>query len=546
MKERTSGPTLNRFVWGISSVVVGLMIASACISLIQFVQRLLPVWDPWYLPGFVFLLALERWYVHQRFEYYSVFSRDWWLSHLAEWVTIAIVLRLLIVFSTTSGSIWDEIQGWIQNNGSGILTVEFIGVLMISVLSWMFAGHIASLMDEYNQDLSDIDPSILAIMYKDKPPTREQIITTVLGTGVGILLLTAFTRLDWNAFSDLQTSAGIFSFSEQYAGSANILFFFVMALLFLAISQFAAHRRTWSTQGIEISRNVVVNWIIYSVLFITVLGLIAFVLPTSYSIGFLQTLWIVLQFIISVVVFLFGLVGFIFGFLFSFFSSFFGTTPTESVSEPVVPPVFDEQILATETPTGSWFDIVRSILFWVALLAVIGYALVYFLRQHRSLMGSVEGKSLFRRIKTILNIVLSWFQKGRDQISRLVTHSVQALSRRRGNVRPPDLFRISLPGKLDPRERIRFYYLALLRRAEESGSPRRGDQTPYDYQQVLTEKYLDVNEEIREMTLAFIEARYSNHPIAETKSDQIQDVWSKIRRAIRRIWRHPEGEDREE
>ncbi|NIR66925.1 MAG: hypothetical protein GWN00_32920, partial [Aliifodinibius sp.] len=267
---RTQG--FNRFLWIVSSLVVALMLTSAMITLIQFMQRLLPTWDAVYLPGFIFFLVLERWYIHRRMENLPVFSAEWFLTIGAEWIIITIILRLLMVISNPSQSLWGEILSWIGNYGKGFFSTELIIVLIIAIFTWLTSAHFAALIDEYNQELLDMDPTVIASLYIGRTAAREQIISSVFSIGAGMLVLTAITRADWQVFKDLEAGGNIFSLSDRYVGSANLLFFFVLALVFLSISNYAALRRTWRTSGITINRNVVRNWVIYSLVFLSLLG----------------------------------------------------------------------------------------------------------------------------------------------------------------------------------------------------------------------------------------------------------------------------------
>jgi len=86
---------------------------------------------------------------------------------------------------------------------------------------------------------------------------------------------------------------------------------------------------------------------------------------------------------------------------------------------------------------------------------------------------------------------------------------------------------------LDPRQSIRFYFFALLRRGAERGVIRRPAQSPREYSGVLSDEEEVIRGELEELTLAFEEARYSAHPMTPEKARQVRRVWDTIRAALR-------------
>ncbi len=52
------------------------------------------------------------------------------------------------------------------------------------------------------------------------------------------------------------------------------------------------------------------------------------------------------------------------------------------------------------------------------------------------------------------------------------------------------------PRRLSPRQKVIFYYLAMVRRAREAGLPRQDDQTPYEYARSLTSSLEDGKQDV--------------------------------------------------
>ena len=89
------------------------------------------------------------------------------------------------------------------------------------------------------------------------------------------------------------------------------------------------------------------------------------------------------------------------------------------------------------------------------------------------------------------------------------------------------------PRRLDPRQRVYFFYQALIRRGTESGLPRGLSQTPYEYASTLDDALPDVDEDVDAMTEAFVEARYTPRVVEEGKANLVKTYWDHIRRALR-------------
>ncbi|MGC9358028.1 MAG: DUF4129 domain-containing protein, partial [Anaerolineae bacterium] len=84
-----------------------------------------------------------------------------------------------------------------------------------------------------------------------------------------------------------------------------------------------------------------------------------------------------------------------------------------------------------------------------------------------------------------------------------------------------------------PRERIFREYDRTLTYAGEEGVPRRAPQTPKEYELTLIPEVPEVNTEVNELTLAFIEARYSDHPVEDGDATRAREDVRRIEEALR-------------
>jgi hypothetical protein len=89
--------------------------------------------------------------------------------------------------------------------------------------------------------------------------------------------------------------------------------------------------------------------------------------------------------------------------------------------------------------------------------------------------------------------------------------------------------------RLNARQRVYYFYLALIRRGGEHGLQRSPSQTPYEYASVLEPALPAVNEDIEALTGSFMEARYSRHEVPPEKAGQVKRLWERIRQSLRAI-----------
>jgi hypothetical protein len=229
-----------------------------------------------------------------------------------------------------------------------------------------------------------------------------------------------------------------------------------------------------------------------------------------------------------------------------------GDVLPEMQTPPPPPPPIEQNGLP------NWVSLLQSILFWLLLIGIVLYALVMYIRQNQQLM------TIFRRVPgwRLLLQAVRWLRDrlrgaGRT-VGDLVKTTRQRLSEiiRRAREGSPGMPALRL-GRLDARQQVRFYYLALLRRSAESGRPRRPDETPAEYGAALA-ALLAENEEspavhraasgaeagetaaqpmVATMTDTFIEARYTTHPIDADQVHLVRRAWDQLRRIFRDLAR---------
>ena len=181
-----------------------------------------------------------------------------------------------------------------------------------------------------------------------------------------------------------------------------------------------------------------------------------------------------------------------------------------------------------------WLEIVASALFWVAVLAIVVYALRRFLKDR--LGGLPEGDDRQgnwwgRLLAWLRDLVRRWRGWGEAVQTRL------ARRRAEGEKAGPITARLSrffFPGRLPPRELIRYFYLSTARRASQAGQPRAPGETPYEYRSTLDQQFPELEPDLEGLTDAFVEARYSRRLLRREDAQAVKPLWQRIKAALQR------------
>jgi hypothetical protein len=355
------------------------------------------------------------------------------------------------------------------------------------------------------------------------------------GVGIVLVLFTALTRIDLHVNVLGNNDLVLLDLPALAGGGGSTLLYFMLGLGLLSQTQFITLHVRWDTRSIPVSAMLAGRWAIYSLAFLAILAALVSLIPTSYSLGPLQLLYYLINLAVYVILWIGkAIVDIVLG-LFELFAS--PLLPKNSLQLPKlpIPPTPGPETL----PGGSaavppaWWQLVQSLAFWGIFLAVLIFSVVQYLREHQDVLAAlrkVPGWHLLVRLWGWINGLFSSIKSG-------VTSAVQAgqarLRARRNAARERLEHGFLSLRRLDARQRVAFFYLALVRRGGESGLPRSQSQTPSEYAANLEIALPDVDREIASLTEAFIEARYTQWPVQPEKAGLVRAAWEKIRSALR-------------
>ncbi len=511
--------------------LVAAMMACASLTASQLILKALPTWPVLTFMLISVLVSLERQYSYHSFTRISLLTSDWLKAFGAQWVLILVALRLMLAFSGGMAGFLADLSALGNNFIDQFFRPEYIAAIVLTIANWISSGYFADLIGEMGltQGLVALEEDFAAP--RNTLPARIRLMNLVLGQGIVLVILTAILRVNLRAF--FNSGEPVLSIINTSTGSLSTLAYFMLGLALLGQGQFMSLHTQWSYQRIHIPTAMAARWAAYGLAFLLLLMGLASLLPTSFSLGFFSVMGSLLQGLMAFIFYLMQFLLFGFASLLGLILSIFGIKQPAPTIEPTPPPA-PELFPTPESmaPTGNpWLDLVKSAFTWGLLIALIGFALLQFIRQHAGLASALEKVLQNLRLGTLWKLLHGLFTSARE-LSHSATEGLRQLL---GRFSTPARsgFNFLNPRRLDTRQRITFYYLALIRRGGERGLPRKPSQTPAEYAAALDPALPEVQAEIDALTETFVAARYSPRPVEAPQVARAHSLWERIRKALR-------------
>ena len=533
MNQRAGSQALgseNRFR-AISYTLVFLMMACGVLTVSILLHNLLPGWHSNILAGILLFILIDRLYTYRHLKSLTPFSSVWAMALGAQWIVIVLFSRLLLSYANGPAAVLADLALFAHGYFADLFTAEFVITLLLAGALWYLTGQYLELLDEIALDmklaLSD-DPPRTQV---EAVPAHQRMANLIFTSGVILVLLAALTRIDMQA-----GSVGLpeILWTRFSGGEGGALLYFVFGLALLSLSRLMSLQTRWNRQRISVSsHNLPRRWAEYSLFFLLVLTLFVGLLPAGDSLGLFSVLGMLLGFLLRVLIFLsYVIVGLLLT-LFSLPFLLLGKAPPfMSGAAPGPMPSLPMQPLEPMTGSATW-ELIKSVLLWGSLLVVIVYAVIHFLRQHESVVAALRQWRLVRWLTLAWQWLYTHAEKARGELARVIGGGWQSLiSRLEGKRSLPRPGWINLR-TLPPRQRIYFFYLAMIRRSGEQGLRREPSQTPSEYAVRLGQALPIAGEDIDSMTAAFVKARYSRRDVNAKEAAFVKATWARIRGALR-------------
>jgi hypothetical protein len=310
-----------------------------------------------------------------------------------------------------------------------------------------------------------------------------------------------------------------------------LLTYFIGGLWLAGQGQLAVLRSRWLRQDTKLDEKMSRTWNRASVVLIGLIATIAAFLPIGSTFAISRILQLVAVAVIAVVNLVFLLLSVL---LFLIASIFISPGAEEELEPSGLSDIVPDQLVFDPLPEQTPTPILGGI-FWIVVIAAVIAAVIFFLRGRGV---PITGGFFTTFLSNIWLRLSGWFRflwgglgKQVQQFEQSIRERLQLIEKPAGGVfslgRPP--FR-----SLSPREKIRYYYLSVVRRAEEKGVERGKSETPSEYAADLKEEWPEADGEVEAITDAFLRARYSPQDMTGKDLGPVKEIWNRIKSAFRK------------
>jgi len=292
-------PQIERNSWAdnfFRPLLVTVMIMSFNVSLVNLVRLVNPAWRGIYFLVGIFIVTLEAIYSYRILKQRRSFEVGSMLRYrLAEWVLLIVILKLLNFAGKSAAAIWAELEV-LWYDPLNFINLEFYLVIILAMLAW---STVTTTMDDFE---ALYDP------YSIHTRPMEGLATRFFWGGTILVLISGLSQ--WIARTG---TASLIDYQRPSLGGIllNVLVFFVAGLVLLSQANLTRLLVGWQYQKITMTRGLVKQWAKYGLLFLGIITLVVFFLPTSYTLGFLDNAGIVIQNLIVILIFLIRLLLFL-------------------------------------------------------------------------------------------------------------------------------------------------------------------------------------------------------------------------------------------
>lgn len=499
-------------------LIVAAMMACLAVSVVQVLQLFVPTWSGAYLTFIVFVSALEAVAANRLVRRRRLRGKEMLAFRAGEWLLILAALKLGSYTARGLDALLTDFALW-QTDLAYLLTIEYIIAIFLTVFTWVMSTEI-------ERDLSELAKPNLGVRIN-----RDQIYSTLVGQffwgGIILLFAAGVARIGVVELTRL-------SHPKVTGIILNALLYFVLGLLLLSQARLTALQARWQVQQIPTVTDIGSRWSRTTLAFILLLGVLAVLLPTSYTFGLIESLGMILGYILYVGQLAIGLLLFLVTLPFALLLRLlFGNTGPLDLSRAEPPPPMPAPP-PSDASGPSILAILRSLIFWGLTIGIVVYALRSYFRYRGDLVGEVQADSWLGRLLAFLT---AWWRRLRQAAGR----TIEVTRRRLAEVRPRGVgageltkpWRWRRLSSMSPRERIQYYYLSIVHRGKKVGRPRQKSETPQEYSASLRQTKPEVEPDLTELTGAFIEARYSHHDVTDEQAGLLRQSWNRIKRALR-------------
>jgi hypothetical protein len=444
----------------------------------------------------------------------------------AEVVLILGATRIAIWLTTDS---FPGIEQFLLKPVDSFLDGYFIAGAIVVLLAWIMStamteDHLALALQPDDlyivRGVGDRWTDTARPVYTDRPAILRRFVARWVIGGILLVIFAAGSRYDLpeNGF------LGVIRQNIDPTVIAAIIVYFLAGLVLISHGQLALLRSRWILQKVPSAPAVLQNWPVFALMVIVLVGIVAAMLPLGGTFYLAQILSAILA---GIYFFLFA----IFRFFLTLFLSLLSWLTGEPVEEtpPPQPPMPTPEFEVPPEVASTLPPWAGGLIFWIVAAILLSYAAyIYF-------SGKATNFVWLQRVWAMLRMrwlmLFGAYQQWQTARQRARAERAEELVAGKGRGLPAWL---ALRG-LDPDRQVRYYYLALLHRAEEAGLPRKQAETPLHYAPRLAEQ-LEADETnraaITDLTDAFIEVRYAGEHITRDRLSRLKQLWRQLKKIL--------------
>lgn len=500
-------------------VLLAVMAGCVAWSVAEMLQLFFPFWNqPWTVAA-CFIAALEASLSYRILRSRQIFLSDRWKLRAVELAFLFVIIKLGRYLGQPLDVFLAELQQWPRDLWR-IFEPE-------TTVNFFLALGVLFIVNDTLNDLDELSDPERA--YSPISP-RDTLISRFFYGGLILLIASGVARIGFLELLDLGRPAVL-------GLILNALLYFLLGLALLAQANFAHWSAVWQGEGAQVSNQLAGRWARHSLLFVLIAALIAFSLPTFYGEGLLGIVSAIIGALFFGLYVLSVLIATLFASLLMLLAPPAPDLPPQTAPLPTLAPTAEPTpppgpIPPPLTIPGLDLELLRSLAFWLVVAAMVTYIIFAYLRERPELVQAIRNARLFRALRLIV-----------DFLRKQTGQWAEALRELRPLERLRELFtRLPVPGPrffrlggATPREQVLYFYLSTLRRAGQLGFPRMPPQTPDEYDPVLEDKLEEARTDVRALTEAFDQARYSAVPVEKEKARETKAAWERVRAALLRL-----------
>jgi hypothetical protein len=511
-------PSINNQIVAAGFLVIFGMMACFSWMAAGLAQKIFQSWDAGGILVLSLLATVEALASYQLVRNSPMIQKQLANFYVTEWLVNLVVIKVFTELKDGAAHLWENVSIWPVNFPINILTGEFFLNAFLVYATWQISTLFIS--DLYRMGIEETAP------VDDRPANpsgRETIRRRFLVMG---MVITLFAGIQLHGV----TSLGWVFLPTQIL--VVVVLFFILGFCLLSLAKFANLQISWMQAKVTVPAQIPRRWIFYSLLALGILAVLAVWLPTAYTMGFFETITYILQLFVALGNIIVVLLLILFGILTGFFASLLRIKTSPGTAVPTPEPARIVPHGAASISTG---DAIRSIIFWAALLTLAFIVIRQYLAFNRNLVIELKRYRFINWLAARLNQLKSLFRRANRRVATLVKNSLERLRGTGKTNTGMDQWDYLNVRKLSTRQKIFFYYYALVRRAGDAGLPRREGQTPYEYARSLTSRLHGEKDGLNDITESFVEARYSRHAIPDETARRMRFLWERFRNLLRNI-----------